>query len=167
MRIQSSCGKVPSSPSLLRPPSSFALPTPLSPVPPTILPLPLLSPDPPPSPSPPPPFSAPLPISPPSPPSPASLSFLSEVDGRLLGRPPRVSGKGKVGGISDEPPEGEEHMDLGIVGASHRKEWFMVLEREKPQVDLNTNNGFDVCAVTFRTASEHALTSCGHCVLKL
>ena len=39
-----------------------------------------------------------------------------------------------------------------------------MLEREAQQADLNTNNGFDVCPVTLRTASGHALTSYGHCV---
>ena len=37
----------------------------------------------------------------------------------------------------------------------------MVLEREAPQADFNANHGFDV-----RTASGHALTSYGYCVLK-
>ena len=43
----------------------------------------------------------------------------------------------------------------------------MVLEREAPLADLNTNNGVDVCAITLRIASGDALTSHGHCVLKL
>ena len=90
-----------------------------------------------------------------------------EVVARLLCRPPRVTGEGKVNNISDEPQDGEQHVDPGILDAVTRGEWIMVLEREAPQADLNTNSGIDACAVTLRTASGHALTSYGHCVLKL
>ena len=69
--------------------------------------------------------------------------------------------------ISDEPLDSEQLVDLGIVGAVTRDDWILVLEREAPQADLNTNNGFDVRAVTLRTASGRTLTSYGHCVLKL
>lgn len=46
-------------------------------------------------------------------------------------------------------------------------DWIMVLEREARHGDLDTSNGFEVCAVILRTSSGHALTSWGHCVLKL
>ena len=81
-----------------------------------------------------------------------------EVIARLLGRPPRVTGEGKANNISDEPLDGEQHVDPGILGAVTRGEWIMVLEREAPQADLNTNSVFDACAVTLRTASRHAVT---------
>ena len=61
----------------------------------------------------------------------------------------------------------KQHVDPGIVAAATRDEWIMVLEREGPQADLNMNNGFDVCVVTLRTDSGHALTSYGHCDLQL
>ena len=76
-------------------------------------------------------------------------------------------GDGKINNISDEPPDSQQPVDLEIVGSVYRETWIMVLEREAPQVDVNTNNGFDVHAVTLRTASGHAPTSYGHCVLKL
>ena len=44
------------------------------------------------------------------------------------GRPPRVTGKGKAHNISDEPTDGEQHVDPGILGAVTRGEWIMVLE---------------------------------------
>ena len=69
--------------------------------------------------------------------------------------------------ISDEPLDTEQLVDPGIVGAVTRDDWILVLEREAPQADLNTNNGFDVRAVTLRTASGRTLTSYGLCVLKL
>ena len=69
--------------------------------------------------------------------------------------------------ISDEPLDSEQLVDPGIVGAVTRDDWILVLEREAPQADLNTNNGFDVRAVTLRTASGRTLTSYGLCVLKL
>ena len=90
-----------------------------------------------------------------------------EVDARLLGRPPRVTGEGRVNHISDEPPDGEQHVDPDIIGSVTREDWTMVLESEAPRADLNTNRGFDVHGVTLQTASGHALTSYGHCVLKL
>ena len=40
-----------------------------------------------------------------------------EVDARRLGRPPRVFGERKANNISDEPPDGAQHVDPGIVGA--------------------------------------------------
>ena len=76
-------------------------------------------------------------------------------------------GEGKVNNISDEPTDSQQPVDLEIVGSVNREGWIMVLEREAPHVDVNTNNGFDVHAVTLRTASGHAPTSYGHCVLKL
>ena len=72
--------------------------------------------------------------------------------------------------MSDEPQDGEQHMDPGIVGAATRVEWIMVLERGAPQADLNTNNGFDVSAVTLRTVtmavvSVVVLVASGHKVI--
>ena len=45
--------------------------------------------------------------------------------------------------------------------------WIMVLEREAPQAHTNTNSGFDVFALTLRTASGHALSLCGNCDINL
>ena len=39
--------------------------------------------------------------------------------------------------------------------------WIMVLEREAPQAVSSKEAGFDVCAVTLRTASGQALASYG------
>ena len=58
-------------------------------------------------------------------------------------------------------------MEGGIVGSVTREDLTMVLEREAPQADLNTNNGFDVHAVTLQTTSGQAVTSYGQFVLKL
>ena len=55
-----------------------------------------------------------------------------EVDARMLGRPPRVTGERKANNIPDEPPDGEHHGDSGIVGSVTRDEGIMVLEREAP-----------------------------------
>ena len=35
--------------------------------------------------------------------------------------------------------------------------WIMMLEREAPQADSSKETGFEVCAVTLRTASGQAL----------
>ena len=49
-------------------------------------------------------------------------------------------GEGKANNIADEQSDGEQHVDPGIVDAVTRDEWIMVLEREAPQTDLDTNN---------------------------
>ena len=49
----------------------------------------------------------------------------------------------------------------------HDGHWIMVLEREAPQADLSKERGFDVCAVTLRTACAQALTSYARCDIHL
>ena len=77
-------------------------------------------------------------------------------------------GHGKVNNVYEEQYDGDQHADSAAVSAVTRDEhWIMVLEREAPQADLSKETGFDVCAVTLRTASGQALTSYGRCDIHL
>ena len=70
--------------------------------------------------------------------------------------------------VYEKQCEGDPHADSTTVSAVTRDDnWIMVLEREAPQADLSKETGFDVCAVTLRTAGGQALASCGRCDIQV
>ena len=79
-----------------------------------------------------------------------------------------VARAGNVNSVFEEQCEGDPHTDSETVSAVTRDDnWIMVLEREEPQADLSKETGFDVCAVTLRTASGQALASYGRCHIQV
>ena len=77
-------------------------------------------------------------------------------------------GNGKVNSVCEEPCEGHPHADSTAVSAVTQDDhWIMMLEREAPQADLSNETGFEVCAVTLRTASGQALESYGRCDIQM
>ena len=75
---------------------------------------------------------------------------------------------GKVNSVCEEQCEGDPHADSTAVSAVTQDDhWIMMLEREAPQADLSKETGFEVCAVTLRTASGQALESYGRCDIQM
>ena len=72
------------------------------------------------------------------------------------------------GGVYEEQCDEDQHADSAAVSeVTHDGHWITVLEREAPQADLSKERGFDVCAVTLRTACGQALTSYARCDIHL
>ena len=70
--------------------------------------------------------------------------------------------------VCEERCEGDPHADSTAVNAATQDDhWIMMLEREAPQADLSKETGFEVCAVTLRTASGKALESNRHCDIQM
>ena len=67
----------------------------------------------------------------------------------------------------EEQFEGDSHADSTALSAVTRDDhWIMMLKREAPQADLSRETGFEVCAVTLRTARGQALESYGRFDIK-
>ena len=77
-------------------------------------------------------------------------------------------GNGRVNSVCEERCEGDPHADSTAVNAVTQDDhWITMKEREAPQADLSKETGFEVCAVTLRTASGQALESNGHCDIQM
>ena len=95
-------------------------------------------------------------------------SYEGKHDGKASGKGKTKSkGGGKGSGKVINVYEGASAREIAVadsatVSAVTRDDnWIMVLEREAPQAGFSKETGFDVCAVTLRTASGQALVSHG------
>ena len=89
----------------------------------------------------------------------------------MEGRPTARDGNGKENRVSEERCGRDPHADSTAVSAVTQDDnWIMMLERAAPQADLSKKKkktGFEVCAVTLRTAIGQVLESYGRCDIQM